>query len=312
MNFSDSIFVAGHRGLVGSALTRLLKAIGFMNLITATRSELDLQNACAVETFFERTQPEYVILAAAEVGGIQANRSCPVEFLANNLEIQNNVLKASHKYGVKEFVFLGSSCIYPRECPQPMKEEYLLTGPLEPTNEAYALAKIAGLRLAQYYDRQYGMKSISPMPCNLYGPNDSFDPQHSHVLSALVKKFSDAVAEGRHEVVMWGTGNARREFLHVDDLAKAVLFLIDNWHSPEIINVGAGEDVSIRELAETIAQKVNYTGDMVWDTSMPDGMPRKCLDVSKLFALGWRPEIVLSDGIDRVIQEYRSLQDRNL
>jgi GDP-L-fucose synthase len=305
METHDRIYVAGHKGMVGSALVRALQARGFNNLVTASRLELDLRDSQAVAAFFDREHPDRVILAAAKVGGIQANRQHPVEFLADNLAIQNNMIAQSWHVGVKQFVFLGSSCIYPRECPQPMKEEYLLTGPLEPTNEGYAIAKIAGLRLAQYYTQQYGMSTLSPMPCNLYGPNDSFDPLHSHVLSALVRKFTDAVDEGKPEVGMWGTGSARREFLHVDDMAEAVLFLMEHWPSPEIINVGAGTDLSIRELAELIAGKVGFTGQMVWDTNMPDGMPRKCMDVSKLSTLGFRPRISLEMGIDGVIADYR-------
>jgi len=309
MDTSVKIYVAGHRGLVGSALLRLLTNAGHDQIITADRQAVDLRDALSVERFLDRTQPQIVILAAAKVGGIQANRTYPADFIYDNLMIQNNLIHQAMKHGVEKFVFLGSSCIYPRECPQPMKEEYLLTGPLEPTNEAYAIAKIAGLRMAQYYEQQYGMKSISPMPCNIYGQNDSFDPLHSHVLSALVKKFTDAVAQGKEEVMMWGTGNARREFLHVDDLAEAVLFLMHHWHSSDIINVGVGTDVSIRELAEMIAQKVNFTGKMVWDIAMPDGMPRKCLDTSKINALGWQPKIALSQGIDQVIHEYRHQHD---
>lgn len=306
------IYIAGHRGLAGSAFMRALQARGFNNLLTATHQELDLRDPQAVDTFFRKHQPEYVILAAAKVGGIQANRTYPAEFLYDNLMIQNNVIHYAAQTKVKKFVFLGSSCIYPRESPQPMKEEYLLTGPLEPTNEGYAIAKIAGLRMAQYYTQQYGMPTISPMPCNLYGPNDSFDPLHSHVLSALVKKFTDAVDEHKEEVVMWGTGAARREFLHVDDMARAVLFLLENWDSTEIINVGAGTDVTIRELAEMIAHKAGFTGKMVWDSTMPDGMPRKCLDVSKLNELGFQPSIPLSQGVDGILQEYRVYKNNQL
>jgi len=247
-----------------------------------------------------------VIMAAAKVGGINANRQSPAEFLYDNLMIQCNLIHQSYRSQVRQLVFLGSSCIYPRECPQPMREEYLLTGSLEPTNEGYALAKIAGLKMAQYYQRQYGLPCLCPMPCNLYGPKDSFDPNHSHVLTALVKKFVDAVDERKMEVTLWGTGIARREFLHVDDLAKAVLFLMKEWPSPEIINVGSGRDLSIRELAEIIAEKTHYAGAINWNNSMPDGMLRKCLDVSKIQALGFNPEIDLSDGINQIISEYRS------
>ena len=308
MKRDDSIFIAGHRGMVGSALLRVLRQEGFTNLVTAGRDELDLRDGSQVEAFFARTRPVTVILAAARVGGIQSNRSFPADFLYDNLMIQSNVIHQAHRHGVSKLVFLGSSCIYPRECPQPMREEYLMTGPLEPTNEGYALAKIAGLRLAQFYDRQHGMSCLCPMPCNLYGQHDSFDPQKSHVLSALVKKFVDAVKNDLEEIVMWGTGAARREFLHVDDLARAVLLLLEKHHSPDIINVGAGTDVSIRELAELIAGKVGYHGRLTWDATMPDGMPRKCLDVAKIQKLGFTPAVSLVDGIDGVIQEYRMVK----
>lgn len=308
MEKDAKIFVAGHRGMVGSALVRHLQDKEFTKIVTAPKQELDLRDPQKVAAFFEREQPEYVLLAAAKVGGIQANRRFPADFIYDNLMIQNNVIHQSYLSGVKKLLFLGSSCIYPRECPQPIKEEYLLTGPLETTNEAYALAKISGLRMAQYYQQQYGMHSINPMPCNIYGPKDSFDLQQSHVLSALVRKFTDAVDENKREITLWGSGAARREFLHVDDLADALLFLMENWDSPEIINVGSGTDITIRELAEMIARKVNFNEKIIWDTSMPDGMPRKCLDVSKLSALGFRPAIKLEDGIDRVIDEYRSIK----
>ncbi len=302
----ESIYVAGHQGMVGSALLRLLQREGFGNVKTATRAELDLRDTKCVEAFFQRTRPRVVVLAAAKVGGIQSNRSFPADYLYDNLMIQNNVIHQAHRSDVSKLVFLGSSCIYPRDCPQPMKENFLLSGPLEPTNEAYALAKIAGLKMAQYYNQQFGMQCLCPMPCNLYGPNDSFDPQQSHVLSALVKKFCDAVHDGINEVALWGTGIARREFLHVDDLARAVLFLLETYRSADIINIGTGTDTSIRELAELIAGKVGYHGTLRWDVSMPDGMLRKCMDVSKMRALGFHPSIGLEDGIDQVIQGYRS------
>ncbi|CAN5348938.1 GDP-L-fucose synthase [soil metagenome] len=308
MNRDARIFLAGHNGMVGSALHRLLHEQGHSDIVTASRSELDLRDTAAVGAFFKRTSPECVIIAAARVGGINANRTFPAEFLYDNLMIQNNLIHQAHRSGANQLIFLGSSCIYPRECPQPMKEEHLLTGPLEPTNEGYALAKIAGLRMAQYYARQYGMRSLCPMPCNLYGPNDSFDPNHAHVLTALVKKFVDAVDDGKAEVTLWGTGVARREFLHVDDLARAVLFLMGKWQSSDIINVGSGMDLSIRDLAEMIAEKTGYTRDIRWDASMPDGMLRKCLDVSKMEALGFQPEIALGDGISQTILEYRRLK----
>ncbi len=304
LKLDEGIFVAGHRGMVGSALLRLLRREGFCNLITAGRDELDLRDPAAVHCFMDTGRPSVVVLAAAKVGGIQSNRTFPADFLYDNLAIQNNVIHEAHRTGARQVVFLGSSCIYPRDCPQPMKEEYLLTGPLEPTNEAYALAKIAGLRMAQYYERQYGLRSLCPMPCNLYGPNDSFDPQKSHVLSALVRRFVDAAANGAEEVTLWGTGVARREFLHVDDLARAVLFLMRNHDSSEIVNIGSGSDISIRELAELIARKAGYGGAICWDASMPDGMLRKCLDVSRMHTLGFMTSIGLDEGIDGVIDEY--------
>lgn len=291
--------------MVGSALVRALTRAGFTNLVTAPRPGVDLRDCEAVRRLFAGTKPEVVILAAAKVGGIQANRTRPAEFMYDNLAIQTNVIHEAQAAGVRELVFLGSSCVYPRECPQPMKEEYLLTGPLEPTNEGYALAKIAGLRMAQYYQRQYGMRVLCPMPSNLYGTNDNFHPENSHVLSALVRKFVDAADRGESTVTVWGTGKARREFLHVDDLADAVMLLLEKWHSAEIINVGAGEDISIRELAELIARKAGFTGEIRWDSSMPDGMPRKLLDVSKIEALGFRPRISLEEGIEQTIHEYR-------
>jgi GDP-L-fucose synthase len=291
--------------MVGSAMVRALARAGYSNLVTAPRPGVDLRDCEAVRTLFAEIRPDVVILAAAKVGGIQANRAYPADFLYDNLAIQNNVIDQSRVVGVRELVFLGSSCVYPRECPQPMKEEYLLTGPLEPTNEGYALAKIAGLRMAQYYEKQHGIRAICPMPSNLYGTNDNFHPENSHVLSALVRKFCDAVDKGDAKVTVWGTGQARREFLHVDDLAAAVMLLIDRWHSSEIINVGPGDDVSIRELAELIAAQSGFTGEIFWDTSMPDGMPRKLLDVSKIQALGFAPRISLRHGIEQTIGEYR-------
>lgn len=291
--------------MVGSALVRALTRAGYTNLVTAPRPGVDLRDCEAVRKLFAELKPDVVILAAAKVGGIQANRSRPAEFMYDNLAIQTSVIHESQRAGVRELVFLGSSCVYPRECPQPMKEEYLLTGPLEPTNEGYALAKIAGLRLAQYYQKQYGMRVICPMPSNLYGTNDNFHPENSHVLSALVRKFCDAFDNHESTVTVWGTGNARREFLHVDDCADAVMLLIERWHSPEIINVGAGDDISIRDLAELIARKAGFTGDIAWDTSMPDGMPRKLLDISKIAALGFTPRVSLEQGIEQTIHEYR-------
>jgi len=304
------VYVAGHRGLAGSAIVRRLEREGFTDIVRASKAEVDLRDPAATAAFFSRVRPQLVILAAAKVGGIQANRQAPATFLYDNLMIQNNVIEQSRRHQVERFVFLGSSCIYPRECPQPMREEHLLGGPLEPTNEGYALAKIAGLRLAQYYQSQHGLACLCPIPCNLYGPNDSFDPQHSHVLSSLVRRFVDAAESGADEVTLWGTGVARREFLHVDDLARAVLFLLEHHHSPEIINVGSGTDVSIRELAEQVAGAAGYHGRLAWDPAMPDGMLRKCLDVSRITALGFAPTIDLSTGIAQVIDEYRAVKAR--
>lgn len=307
MNKTQRVFIAGHSGMVGSAIVRLLRKRGFENLILRGHRELDLRDSHAVQEFFEAQKPEIVVLAAARVGGIQANLDHPAEFLYDNLAIQNNVIHQSFLHGVKKFCFLGSSCIYPRECPQPMKEQYLLTGLLEPTNEGYALAKIAGLKMVEYYRRQHGFNGISAMPCNLYGTNDSFDPAHSHVLSALIKKFVDTVDSGTNNITVWGTGSAKREFMHVDDAAEAILFLMDNYNEPEFINVGWGTDISIRNLAELIARMTGYNGSINWDAAKPDGMPCKCLDVSRLNALGYTPKILLEDGIKKMIEECRTI-----
>jgi len=307
MNKTQRIFIAGHHGMVGSAIERLLTRNGFKNLILASHRELDLRDAHAVQRFFEMQKPDIVILAAARVGGIQANIDYPAEFLYDNLAIQNNVIHQSFLSGVKKFCFLGSSCIYPCDCPQPMKEQYLLTGLLEPTNECYALAKIAGLKMVEYYYRQYGFRGISVMPCNLYGTNDSFDLSHSHVLAAFIKKFVDAVDRGINNITVWGTGLAKREFMHVDDAAESILFLMDNYNEPEFINIGWGIDISIRDLAELIAQKVGYKGSIKWDATKPDGMPRKCMDVSRLKSLGYIPQISLEEGIKKTIEEYRTI-----
>lgn len=305
MEKTGKIFVAGHQGMVGSAIHRRLLADGYGNIVTRAKKELDLRDTPAVRGFFSEEKPEYVFLAAARVGGIMANMRFPGEFLYDNLMIQGNVIHQSVLTGVKKVCFLGSSCIYPRECPQPMREEHLLTGKLEPTNEGYAVAKLAGVKMMECYRRQYGLKGVSPIPCNLYGTNDSFDPQSAHVLSSLVRKFVDAVDNGEGEVTMWGTGAARREFLHVDDLADAVLFLMTHPDPPEIINVGSGFDVSIRELAERVARAAGFGGKLLWDASKPDGMPRKCLDVTGMTALGFRPRIGLEEGIAMTIAEYR-------
>lgn len=305
MELNDKIYVAGHNGMVGSAIVRALNREGFSNLVCATHNEIDLLNFNAVENFFIQEKPNFVFLAAAKVGGIKANIEYPVEFLYENLTIQNNVISCCHKYNVKKIIFFGSSCIYPEKSPQPIKEEYLLKGPLEKTNEGYALAKIAGIRLTQYYHREYGLSCLCIMPCNLYGSNDNFDPNQSHVLSALVKKFIDAIDEKHNNVTLWGSGKAKREFMHVDDLANAVLFLIKHWEKPDIINVGSGTDISVKELAHLIAKKTGYMGSITWDTSMPDGMIQKCLDISKLKSLGYNSKISLDDGIEHVIYEYK-------
>src|SRR5689334_5561320 len=294
---SARIYVAGHRGLVGSAILRRLRAEGYDNVLTATRDQLDLRDQAAVNYWFRASRPEYVFLVAGTVGGILANSTRPAEFLYDNMMIHATVVHAAHLYAVKRLLYLGSSCIYPRECPQPMREESLLGGVLEPTNEPYALAKIAGIKLCQSYRRQYGCDFISAMPTNLYGPQDNFDLASSHVLPALIRKFHDAKQEGRREVVIWGTGTPRREFLHVDDLADACLFLMTHYDGAEHINVGTGEDLSIRELAEIVRDIVYPDAKLVFDPTKPDGTPRKLLDLSRLHALGWRHRIRLSDGI---------------
>ena len=297
MHKSDKIFIAGHRGMVGSALTRALEASGFTNLLKRDRSELELGDSAAVTKFFAREKPEIVIFAAAKVGGIKANNDQPVEFLLENLRVQSNVIAAAHESGVRKLLFLGSSCIYPKSAPQPIPESALLSGPLEPTNEAYAVAKIAGVKLCQAFSREYGANFISAMPTNLYGPNDNFDLETSHVLAALLRKAYEAKKSGAREFVVWGTGTPRREFLHVDDCASACLYLLEKYDSPEIINVGYGEDISIRELAELVCDIVGFDGELSWDKTKPDGTPRKLLDVSKLRELGWTPRIPLRDGI---------------
>jgi GDP-L-fucose synthase len=302
------VFVAGSNGMVGSAVVRLLSTNPKYEIVVRNRKELDLLDSVAVNNFFASEKIDIVILAAAKVGGIQANMSKPGQFLFENLQIQNNVIHHAYLNNVKKLVFLGSSCIYPKECPQPMKEDYILTGKLEPTNEGYAIAKIAGLKMCESYKKQYGFESISIMPCNLYGPNDSFDLQHSHVLSAMVKRFSDAVANGLDEITLWGTGIARREFMHVDDLAKALVFLMENYSDAEIINVGTGTDISIKELALLIADKTGFKGTITWDASKPDGMLKKCMDVTKLNALGFKPKITLSEGIDQMITIYKTIK----
>jgi len=297
MEKSDKVFVAGHRGMVGSAITRALESAGFANLVKRTRSELDLADTRAVSDFFAKEKPDVVVFAAAKVGGIKANNDFPVEFLIDNLRIQTNVIAAAHENSARKLLFLGSSCIYPKHAPQPIPESALLNGPLEPTNEAYAVAKIAGLKLCQAYDREYGANFISAMPSNLYGPNESFDLETSHVLAALLRKAHEAKIKRARELVVWGTGTPRREFLHVDDCASACLFLLEKYDAPEIINVGSGEDISIRDLAELICDVVGFEGELAWDKTKPDGTPRKLLDVSKIRGLGWKPSIPLREGI---------------
>jgi GDP-L-fucose synthase len=304
-NQDSKIFVAGHRGLVGSAVVRALRSKGYENLLLATHRELDLANQRSVSDFFQRERPQAVILAAARVGGINANNIRPAEFIRDNLLIQDNVIDSAYRAGAEKFVFLGSSCIYPKLAPQPMKEEYLLTGPLEPTNEWYAVAKIAGVKMCQAYRRQYGFKAISLMPTNLYGPGDNFDLQNSHVLPALIRRFHEAKLRGDPTISIWGTGTPRREFLHVDDLADAVIYLMTSYDDEQIINVGWGEDVTIRELAEMVAAASGFQGQLVFDSSKPDGTPRKLLDTSRLSALGWKPKISLRSGIEQTYEWFK-------
>ena len=304
MNPDSTIYVAGHRGLVGSAIYRTLQARGYTNIITRTRAELDLRDQHAVRHFFQEERPAYVMLAAAKVGGILVNSTYPADFIYDNLLIQNNVIDAAYHHGVQKFLFLGSSCIYPKLAPQPLKEEYLLSSSLESTNEWYAVAKIAGIKVCQAYRHQYGFNAISLMPTNLYGPGDNFDPTTSHVLPALIRKFHESKIASAPEVVVWGTGTPLREFLHVNDLADAALFCMQHYDSGDIINVGVGKDISIRELAELIAEVVGYEGAVRFDASKPDGTPRKLLDVSRLQALGWQPTVGLREGIARTYQWY--------
>jgi len=302
MNESDKIFVAGHRGLVGSAIVRELQRRGFARLVLRTSADLDLRDQAAVRAFFEQERPDIVYLAAARVGGIHANNTYPADFLRDNLQIQTNVIDAAWRARTRKLCFLGSSCIYPKQASQPMREDALLTGPLEPTNEWYAVAKIAGIKLCQAYRRQHGFDAISLMPTNLYGPGDNFDLQNSHVLPALIRRLHEAKLRGDAEVTIWGTGTPRREFLHADDLARAVVHLMDVYSGEELVNIGCGEDLSVRELAELIAGVVGFTGRLVFDPSKPDGTPRKLLDVSKAFGLGWRPTISLQEGVASTYQ----------
>ena len=304
----DGIFVAGHRGLVGSAIVRRLEMGGYRNLILETRSELDLTDQAAVRSFFEARRPDCVILAAAKVGGIMANSTYPADFIYQNLAIEVNVIHQAWLSGVKKLLFLGSSCIYPRMAPQPIREESLLTSALEPTNEAYAIAKIAGLKMCEYYNRQHGARFISAMPTNLYGPGDNFDLETSHVLPAMVRKFHDAKENGDRTVTLWGSGTPRREFLYVDDLADACVFLMENYEGAEFVNVGTGTDVTIGELAELVRRTTGFGGEVVWDGTKPDGTPRKLLDVSRMKALGWSASVGLEEGLERTYEWYVAQQ----
>jgi GDP-L-fucose synthase len=311
MQKESKIFVAGHRGLVGSAILRKLENDGYTNLIYRTSSELDLRNQKEVIDFFESEQPEYVFLAAAKVGGIVANNTYPADFIRDNLLIQTNIIDASYQFGVKKLLFLGSTCIYPKLAPQPMKEEYLLTGELEPTNEAYAIAKIAGIKMCQSYNRQYGTKYISVMPTNLYGPNDNFDLNSSHVLPALIRKFHEAKESNAPYVEVWGTGSPKREFLYSDDLADACVFLMNTYEGNDIVNIGVGKDISIKELAELVKEVTGYQGTIQFDTSKPDGTPRKLVDVSRLHSLGWKENISLQEGLRKANDSFLTNYKQN-
>ena len=304
MKLDSRIFVAGHNGMVGSAIVRKLEEIGYTNIITMSRNKLDLLNQSEVDNFFRKISPEYVFLAAAKVGGIKANRDMKADFIYENIMIQTNIIKSSYSYDVKKLIFLGSSCIYPKHSQQPIKEEYLMTGELEPTNDAYALAKIVGIKMCQSYNEQYGTNFISVMPTNLYGPNDNYDLNNSHVLPAMIRKFHEAKVEGKDSVEIWGTGTPKREFLYVDDLADACIFLMDNYSGNEIVNIGTGQDVTIAELAVGISKVVGYEGGIHYNTSMPDGTPRKLLDVSKLEGIGWKFSTSLKDGIEKTYKNY--------
>lgn len=304
MNKDSKIYVAGHRGLVGSAIVRELKKKGCTNIIGKTHKELDLMDALAVENFFKEERPEYVFLAAAKVGGIYANSTYPADFIFENLQIQNNVIGNAYKYGVKKLMFLGSSCIYPKMCPQPIKEEYLLSGYLEETNEAYALAKISGLKMCQYFNKQYGTNFISVMPTNLYGPYDNFHPEHSHVMPALIRRFHEAKVNGAKEVVVWGSGAPLREFLYSEDMADACIYLMENYEGNDFFNIGTGKEITIKGLAELIKEVVGYEGEIVWDSSKPDGTPRKLLDVSRLESQGWKYKMELKDGVKEAYEWY--------
>lgn len=309
MNLTDKIYIAGHRGLVGSAILRLLTELGYSRIITRTSKELDLREHQPVREFFETEKPQYVILAAAKVGGIYANNTYPAEFIYDNLAVQNNIIHESYRVGVTKLLFLGSSCIYPKNALQPIREEYLLTGALEPTNEAYAIAKIAGIKMCEYYHQQYGCRFISAMPTNLYGPGDNYDLQNSHVLPALIRKFHEAKVNNAENVTIWGTGSPRREFLHVDDMAKACYFLMQQYEQPEIVNIGLGSDHTIAEMAMIIKEITGYEGRLVFDDSKPDGTPRKLLNVDRINALGWKAAIDLKDGIRNTYEDFTANYD---
>jgi len=304
MKLDSRIFVAGHNGMVGSAIVRKLEELGYTNIITMSRNKLNLLDQSEVDNFFRKIGPEYVFLAAAKVGGIKANRDMKADFIYENIMIQTNVIKSSYSYDVKKLIFLGSSCIYPKMCQQPIKEEYLMTGQLESTNDAYAIAKIAGIKMCQSYNEQYGTNFISVMPTNLYGPNDNYDLNNSHVLPAMIRKFHEAKLEGKESVEIWGTGTPKREFLYVDDLADACVFLMNNYSGNEIVNIGTGQDVTIAELAVGISKVVGYEGDIHYNTNMPDGTPRKLLDVSKLEEIGWKYSTSLKEGIEKTYKNY--------
>lgn len=309
MEKESKIYVAGHRGMVGSAIVRKLTSLGYTNLLTRTSAELDLRNQQQVADFFDVEKPEFVFLAAAKVGGIVANNTYRADFLYENLAIQNNIIHGSYLNKVKKLMFLGSSCIYPKLAPQPLKESYLLSGYLEPTNEPYAIAKIAGIKMCEAYRAQYGCNFISVMPTNLYGTNDNYDLVNSHVLPAMIRKFHEAKDKGASEMTLWGTGSPMREFLHADDLAEACLFLMENYNESELVNIGTGEDVTIKNLAALVKQIVGFKGEIIWDTSKPDGTPRKLMDVSKLHGLGWHHKIALEDGIKLAYQDFLKLTE---
>jgi GDP-L-fucose synthase len=312
MNKNDRIFVAGHKGLVGSAIVRRLVDAGYTDIVTRSHEDLDLRNQDAVNYFFRHNVPDYVFLAAAKVGGINYNATVPADFIYDNLMIQSNVIHAAYRHGVKKLLFLGSACIYPKVTPQPIKEEYLLTDKLEPTNDAYALAKIAGLTMAKYYTKQYGMNTISLMPANLYGPNDNFNPDRCHVIPGLINKFYNAQQHGQEIVEAWGDGSPTREFLYVDDLADACLFLMNNYDSPDHINVGSDVEITIRDLSEIIKREVGYTGEIFWNTDKPNGTPRRKLDNTKLFDMGWKPKVSFDGGLRMTIEWFKQNKERFL